>query len=387
MARRTRSKIGFQSGGEPVEEKVGRNTPPWGLSPPVAETNLDSDNFRHADSDDGILPNFGASDLKETYKEATSLSNNFPETAFFDVKASTFEDYLAHVNIEARTGNYLISVGLPGSGKTVLQSFITYAMSVAGNLAVKPDNIENDRGEINHQSQHLRTVWLNDWQRGLFPKGTPLKENEIREIRLNIENLENKYQNFNFSFLEIAGENFKDVVPEGGAPILYDRIKRFLGNKKIKLNIAFILKTDEELGEFTNDVLFTNFIDFIESNLKLDLTQKVGLILVVPNPKFVFGAADWSRMRSNQASDRKFYKERVRRYVYDNFPATYTIYDRWNANKRAITVFHIGEELDGQLKDKDFKDAQSFVNLNYNFFTGKNLEPKYSFWKRIFGIK
>lgn len=385
MARRRRKKIGFQSGEEPeVEEPIIGDEgvdPPWG---PELEDPLGSGDVDPCGS---ILPNFGTSGVGEDTQETDPNVNPFSASPIFDADVSTFEDYLAHVNIEERTGNYLTSVGLPGSGKTVLQSFTTYSMSVAGNLSVRPDNIENDKGEINHQAQHLRTVWLNDWQRGQFPKGTPLKENEIREIRLNIENLENRTQNFNFSFLEIAGENFKDVVPEGSAPILYDRIKRFLTNKNIKLNIAFILKTDEKLGELSNDVLFTNFIEFIEANLKLDLTQKVGLILVVPNPKSVFGQEDWSRMRSNQSSDRRFYKERLRKYIYDNFPATYTIYDRWNSKNRAITIFHIGDERDGKLQNKDFKDARSFINLNYNFFTGKNLEPKNSFWKRMFGIR
>lgn len=385
MARRRRSKIGFQSGDEPDVEEKERIVPPWGAA---LEDSPETPSSGDVDPDEGILPNFGTSNEDVKTVETDPIADQFPDNAYFDADASTFEDYLAHVNIEERTGNYLISVGLPGSGKTVLQSFTTYSMSVAGNLSVKPDNIENDKGEINHQAQHLRTVWLNDWQRGQFPKGTPLREDEIREIRLNIENLENRSQNFNFSFLEIAGENFKDVVPEGSVPILFDRIKRFLTNTNIKLNIAFILKTDEKLGELTNDALFTNFIDFVEANLKLDLTQKVGLILVVPNPKSVFGQEDWSRMRSNQAADRRFYKETLRKYIYDNFPATYTIYDRWNAKKRAITIFHIGDESDDRhLHNKDYKDARSFINLNYNFFTGKNLEPKNSFWKRIFGIR
>ena len=380
MARRRRSKIGFQSGEEPEIEDEG-------VDPPSGPAPEDPPGSGDVDPGESILPNFGTPDVDEDTPKTDPSVDPFSDNPIFDTPSSTFEDYLAHVNIEERTGNYLISVGLPGSGKTVLQSFTTYSMSVAGNLSVKPDNIENDKGEINHQAQHLRTVWLNDWQQGQFPKGTPLKENEIREIRLNIENLENRSQNFNFSFLEIAGENFKDVVPEGSVPILYDRIKRFLTNTNIKLNIAFILKTDEKLGELSNDALFTNFIDFIEANLKLDLTQKVGLILVVPNPKSVFGQEDWSRMRSNQSSDRRFYKERLRKYIYDNFPATYTIYDRWNSKNRAITIFHIGDERDGQLQNKDFKDARSFINLNYNFFTGKNLEPKNSFWKRMFGIR
>ena len=387
MARKRRSKIGFQPGDEIKIEAPNSIDPPWGSRDPVTKDTAEKPINSVGQIGESILPKFGASVKADQNLDPAALANNSQNVTHSNSGSSTFEDYLASVNIEERTGNYLISVGLPGSGKTVLQSFTTYSMSVAGNLSVKPDNIENQKGEINHQAQHLRTLWLDDWKRGQFPKGTPLRENEIREIRLNVENLENRSQNFNFSFLEIAGENFKDVVPEGSVPILYDRIKRFLTNTKIKLNIAFILKTDEALGEPTNDALFTNFIDFIEANLKLDLTQKVGLILVVPNPKLVFGQEDWARMRSNRSADRKFYKERLRQYIYDNFPATYTIYDRWNSKKRAITIFHIGDEIDGLLQNKDYKDARSFINLNYNFFTSKNLEPKNSRWKRIFGIK
>lgn len=387
MARRRRKNIGFQPGDDTEKEAPNPIHPPWGSVGPAKEDFPEKPLFGDGKVAEDLLPKFGSLGKDVQNLNTEGLANQPRNDGRSDLAASTFSDYLSSVNIEGRTGNYLFSVGLPGSGKTVLQSFITYSMSVAGNLSVKPDNIENQKGEINHQAQHLRTIWLNDWQKGQFPKGTPVSENEIREIRLNIENLENRSQNFNFSFLEIAGESFKDVVPEGSAPILYDRIRRFLTNDNIKLNIAFILKTDEKLGELSNDALFTNFIDFIEANLKLDLTQKVGLILVVPNPKSVFGQEDWTRMRSNQSSDRKFYKKRLRKYIYDNFPATYTIYDRWNAKNRAITIFHIGDESDGLIKNKDFRDARSFINLNYNFFTGKNLEPKGSFWKKVFGIK
>ena len=387
MARRRRSKIGFQPGDEIKIEASKPIDPPWGARD--SETKDPSDEPLNSGGKKGesILPEFGSSVKADQNSDTAAVANNLQTSTYSNSGSSTFEDYLASVNIENREGNYLISVGLPGSGKTVLQSFTTHSMSVAGNLSAKPDNIKNDKDEINHQAQHLRTLWLDDWKRGQFPKGTPLNENGMREIRLNVENLENRSQNFNFSFLEIAGENFKDVVPEGSVPILYDRIKRFLTNTKIKLNIAFILKTDEKLGEPTNDALFTNFIDFIEANLNLDLTHKVGLILVIPNPKSVFGQEDWARMRSNQSADRKFYKERLKKYIYDNFPATYTIYDRWNSKKRAITIFHIGDEIDGILQNQDYKDARSFINLNYNFFTSKNLEPKSSRWKRIFGIK
>ena len=386
MARRRSENIGFNPDDEGKKSELvsepDETSGKIGNSPKVDPETLAEDK---SGTSGGILPKFGSSNTDDTVSDTPYTEQQFPDDAYF--KNPPLKNHLASVNIGDRTGNYLISVGLPFSGKTVLQSFTTYSMRVAGNLSVKPDIREED-GEINYQAQQLMTLWLDEWKKGRFPKGTNIEENEIREIRLNIENLENKSQNFNFSFLEISGENFKDVVPTTtSAPMLYDTINAFLKNDKIQLNIAFVLKTDEDQGEATNDALFTNFIDFIEVKLNLDLTQKVGLILVIPNPKKVFGENDWRRMRSNQSTDIKFYKKRVKSYIHDYFPATYITFDRWNSAKRAITVFHIGDEIEGHIENEDFRDARSFINLNYNFFTGKNLEPKNRFWKRILRLR
>jgi hypothetical protein len=385
MARRRRSNIGFTPNGESELDKIQVKIDPVGAIVPASKTVSAPPVEGVEKTSKGILPNFDTTERDDQAPNINSLGNQFPDEAYYD--ESKLKDHLASVNIADRTGNYLLSIGLPASGKTVLQSFLTYAMSVAGNLSAKAD-VTEENGEINHQAQQLRTSWLDAWKVGRFPYGTTTGEEFIREIRLDITNLENKSQRFNFSFLEISGENFKDVVPTAiSAPTLFKRIEAFLTNDKIRLNIAFVLKTDEASGETTNDALFTNFIEFIEVQLKVDVTQKVGLIVVVPNPKLVFGEEDWRRMRSNQKSDRNFYNKRVRDYIYKNFPATYTTFDRWNTKKRAITIFHIGDETEGRLKNEDFRDARSFINLNYNFFTGKNLEPKNSFWKRIFGLK
>ena len=101
---------------------------------------------------------------------------------------------------------------------------------------------------------------------------------------------------------------------------LFQRINSFLTNDKIRLNLAFVLKTDEQLGEPTNDALFTNFIEFVEAQLKLDLTQKVGLILVLPNPKVVFGEEEWRMMRSNKSKDRNFIKNALKIMCTKIFP-------------------------------------------------------------------
>lgn len=348
---------------------------------------------------DPIIPVFGSKG-KETEKKYNSAEtvesegdhqneNEYPDDAYFGAttrdKPEIDEDHLAHVDISDRRGNYLLSVGLPSSGKTVLQSFTTYSMSVSGRLNVTLDNKEID-GKLNYEAQRLQTLWLEEWKKGNFPAGTPLAESEIRELRLDIENLENKKQKFNFSFLEISGESFKDVVPtEVSDPKLFARINNFITNKKIKLNIAFVLKTDETPGEPTNDALFTNFVTFLKNNLPANFDKKIGLILVIPNPKAVFGEENYKRMRSPKSSDRKFYAKLVKRYIYENFPATYVAYDRWNPKKRNITVFHIGDEEQGRLKNADHADAQSFIKLNFRLFTDKVLEPKKSLLQWLFG--
>ena len=380
MARRRRSKIGFPLSDEPkLEEKINDNAGlPPGNTPPIPSSGTDG-------SDGNIHGIFDTPTKDDNSTEYDSGAKEFPDDAY--LKDTELKDHLASVNIDDRTGNYLISVGLPGSGKTVLQSFTTHALSVSGKLSAKADTAEKN-GDINYRAQQLRTVWLALWKEGRLPKGTALGEDEIQEIRLNITNLENKSQRFNFSFLEISGESFKYVVPtEASAPTLFQRINSFLTNNKVRLNLAFVIKTDEQEGEPSNDVLFTNFIEFVETQLKLDLTRKVGLILVLPNPKKVFGEDDWRIMRKKTPEASQFYNKRVKDYVYENFPATYTIFDRWNVNKRAITVFHVGDEVEGSIQNVDFKDAHSFVDLNYQFFTNKKLQPKNSFWKRIFRIK
>jgi hypothetical protein len=348
---------------------------------------------------DPIIPVFSAKSKNTEKKDNTATivetdgefqnESEYPDDAYFGTKnrdkPEIDEDHLANVDISDRRGNYLLSVGLPSSGKTVLQSFTTYSMSVFGRLNITLDNKEID-GKVNYEAQRLQTLWLEEWKKGNFPAGTPLAESEIRELRLDIENLENKKQKFNFSFLEISGESFKEVVPtDVSDPKLFERINNFITNKKIKMNIAFVLKTDETPGEPTNDALFTNFVTFLKINLPANFEKKIGLILVIPNPKAVFGEENWKRMRSPKSSDRKFYAKLVKRYIYENFPATYIAYDRWNTKKRAITVFHIGDEEQGRLKNADHSDAQSFIKLNFRLFTDKVLEPKKSLIQMLFG--
>ena len=388
MARRQGRNIGRASvdGESPKELDDLQERPSSPTQPPIEPIEDDTlDDNRETDSD-GIIPDLGGrnrNENTESQQEEEPILSDFPNNSEIS-EAPTYEleeDHLANVDISQRSGNYLLSIGPPRSGKTVLQSFMTYYMDIGGTLSANLD-IKEPNGTINNEAQRLKTIWLESWTRGTLPKSTPVGEDKIRELRLNVVNQENKSQKFNFSFLEVSGENFLDMVPnEEQNSTLFERLKSFLSNKKIKMNLAFVLKHDEEENIPSCDALFTNFIEFVTNQLDLKIKNRAGLILVLPNTKAVFGKEDWEKSRR----DARFYDRTMKDYIYGNFPATYKIFDNWKKSNRAIISFHIGDVEDDVLTNKDYQDVKAFIGLNYKMFTGKKLAPKFSFLRSLMG--
>ena len=352
----------------------------------IIPTNIDEANA--GDSDDQTLLTSGKNNANPDTSTVPSFERSEPKSLNSvgpqsDHVSDEKADHLAEVNISSRRGNYLLTVGLPRSGKTVLQSFMTYYMGVAGKLDAQLDNKEKGKaGTINHEAQRIQTLWLDSWKKGEFPESTSVGENEIRELRLTVTNNENSGQKFNLSFLEISGENFLSVVPDRNQiPKLFDRLKSFLTNKNIKINIIFLLKSDEENEQVSCDALFTNFIQFVNNELNIDVRKKLNLILVLPATKSIFGEDKWAQAKKNK----RLYEKIMKSYVYEKFPATYMIYNNWKKNNRAIMAFNIGDIENEKLKNQNFEDVKSFINLNYRLFTGKNLSPRFKWFKKLLG--
>ncbi len=339
---------------------------------------------------EGAIPDIGKGSGRKPESEPVESPTGIPNSSAGKTKIQAplytaegdelDKDHLKHVEISKRSGNYLLSIGLPRSGKTVLQSFLTYYMDVGGKLSAELESMEKDSGLINHEAERIKTKWLESWAKGTLPDSTPVGEDEIRELRLNVTNQENKRQKFNFSFLEVSGENFVELVPdEQRNSTLFTRLKDFLSNKKIKMNIAFVLKPDNEPEMPRCDSLFTNFINVVNNHLGLKIQNRAGLILIVPNTKAIFNEEDWKKSRS----DKGFYEKIMKDYIYENHPATYKIYDNWKKNKKAIMSFHIGEVDNEVLAEPDYGDVKAFIKLNYKMFTGDELGA--SWLKRLMG--
>ena len=149
----------------------------------------------------------------------------------------------------------------------------------------------------------------------------------------------------------------------------------------ISLNIIFLLKSDEENEQVSCDALFTNFIQFVNNELNIDIRKKLNLILVLPDTKSIFGEDKWAQAKKNK----RLYEKIMKSYVYEKFPATYMIYNNWKKNNRAIMAFNIGDIENEKLKNQNFEDVKSFINLNYRLFTGKNLSPRFKWFKKLLG--
>ena len=239
------------------------------------------------------------------------------------------QDHLAKVDISKRRGNYILAIGLPESGKTTLQSFMTYFLTVGNDFNASLDVVERNN-DINNQAQFLFTEWLKKWKNGEFPDSTPVGEDEIREIRLDVQNKQNKKQKFNLSFLEISGENFSSIVPDRNqVPTLFNRLRDFITNSKINLNIVLVLKPNSDTRAGIDDLLFANFFVFVKNQLKLTISDRCGLIILVPNPGAIFPEDSWAEAQSNK----KLYNKLVLDHVYSSCPATYNFYTDWNKNK------------------------------------------------------
>ena len=104
MARRRRSKIGFQPGDEIKIEASKPIDPPWGAR--NSETKDPSDEPLNSGGKKGesILPEFGSSVKADQNSDTAAVANNLQNSTYSNSGSSTFEDYLASVNIEKRKG-------------------------------------------------------------------------------------------------------------------------------------------------------------------------------------------------------------------------------------------------------------------------------------------
>ena len=241
--------------------------------------------------------------------------------------------------IEKRRGNYILTLGYPGCGKTVFQSFLYYFIATEGEFS---SNLEKKQiGEQpNYISQNILNTWLENWKDGILPKRNPELEQNIREVRLMVIPRLNPKRKFNFSFLEISGELIKSIVPsEIQAGTIPDTLRRFLLAQKSQKIIVYIFDHNK-----SNDSLFKSILEYIRNIVGSDLDKYYSLIIVVPNPELVLRkVTSDERYQCNYYNDKDLTRNALLDYLRKEAPLLVNEWRNWKKNKRAIYKFYIGQ--------------------------------------------
>lgn len=278
--------------------------------------------------------------------------------------------------IEKATGNYLLTLGYPGSGKTVLQSFIYYYIATNGAYSGSLEKYRKG-AQPSHLTQTLLNKWVRDWSDRKLPESTRESVDAIREIRLRLTPQINTSKSFNFSFVEVSGELIKSVVPtEVQAGSIVETMHSFLTAPKSNKIIVYVFDHNEDSN---NDELFSSLIHYLENAMPGKLDRSYSLMIVVPNPNLIL-----QRMSSDERFGRKYSNineltpEALRHYLRVKAPQLVTTFRYWKKSKRGIYKFHIGEVSENttgvqNLESFDFKDSGRIIDFCYQQFQGKKL--------------
>ena len=279
--------------------------------------------------------------------------------------------------INRATGNYLLTLGYPGSGKTVLQSFIYYYIATHGAYS---GSLEKQRkgAQPSHLTQTLLNKWVKDWSDRKLPESTRESVDAIREIRLRLTPQINTSKSFNFSFVEVSGELIKSVVPtEVQAGSIVETMHSFLTAPKSKKMIVYVFDHNEDSN---NDELFSSLIQYLENAMPGKLDRSYSLMVVVPNPNLVLQRmSSDERFGRNYSNINELTPEALRHYLRVKAPQLVTTFRYWKKSKRGIYKFHIGEVSENTTGDKilesfDFKDSGRIIDFCYQQFHGTKLK-------------
>ena len=271
----------------------------------------------------------------------------------------------------------MLTLGYPGSGKTVLQSFIYYYIATDGTFL---ENLEEQSADAqpSYLTQSLLNKWVKDWTEGRFPESTRESVEAIREIRLKVTPKINRSKRFNFSFVEVSGELIKSVIPtEIQAGSIVQTMHKFLTSTKSKKIIVYVFDINEDSN---NDELFTSLIRYLEGSTSGNLDKFYSLLIIVPNPDAVFSQIlKNKRLQTKKFNTNQLTPEAMLHYVRLRAPQLVTTFRYWRKSKRGILKFHIGSVTENslgepELIDVDFTDSQRIINFCYNQFHGSKLK-------------
>lgn len=254
-----------------------------------------------------------------------------------------------------RDTTYVFLFGPPGAGKTGVTSTLTFHMGTdeEGELRVREEANLNGKALLQDIFKRVRTgAFLNRNSVG-----------NVYEIDLVYTPIR-KRRGMNFTFLEMSGEDLKDIEIEPNAT----KPAEFLPQIDVylaapKLDILFFLVVDHEnAGKY--DGLLVTFLDYIGQRRESHKVPKVLLLI-----------SKWDAYtgRFKKKSD-------IAGFVKQHMPMTY---GRLNAINGVIDFYTVGEVQKDEIVSFGPVRAAAVKRWMYHAITGQRLSNDVSWWERF----
>lgn len=292
--------------------------------------------------------------------------------------------------IDARAGSYILSFGFPGAGKSTFQSHLVRWIAKGGRF-----DWEIAENDSNGASRIAFNNWIRAWGKGEFPRPTAKGVDKVVEMRVSATPKEGKKKKLVFNFLEISGEDLKEVMPSPRRPSwMMEPLREYLGNPKI--NFILVLIVDPTQLPAENEVLFTTLLDYLNANFPT-LKDRMSLLMILSMPELALDKMKKEGDARSRDALHDFpglqYVEQMQTehcdYYFEKYvPMTYARVTGWGG-RWATAKLRIGtpvDTVDGTLVDKvdvkareyrdvEFYDVEKIFSWIFTTFSGQKLGP------------
>ncbi|MFG5379706.1 hypothetical protein [Yoonia sp. R2-816] len=293
---------------------------------------------------------------------------------------------------QARNGNYVLSLGLGGSGKSTFHSFLLRYIEQSGKLDFEMKIPRLRSGEEDHQTRNLLNQWRSKWSRGEFVLPTAASEAAIREINYSVVPSQGIKVPLDFGLIEVSGELLKQVQGgRTGRQSLPEAVHHLIANPRVNLVVLMMVHPDTP----NNDILLTNFIDYVNQNFQ-ERRSQISLGVIIANPDRALEQMI-SQTGGDDASPFSHYQrledQAVIDYMRTMAPGIMAKWVAWPERDRMLVPMRLGDidfvvnpnqkgAMIPRLVAPDFTDVEKVFDWLYHRFTGKRRGP--TFFQRLF---
>jgi hypothetical protein len=300
---------------------------------------------------------------------------------------------------EARPGNYIFAVGLPGSGKTVLQSHVLHYLFESSRY----DTGSDPDPKIAPSQLQTLNYWKRCWRTGEFPEATQIDRADHFRYIIRTKEEDRLNSRYKFGFVEVSGEHFLKIEGEmGQQPQLPEAIQKLLADKRCR--IVFLLVCNAAKDPRRDDDFFHSFFDYFSYHPQLKFRKDTSIAFVLANPKAAKLVIDRAlrdaidRGRPESERNKKLQEERslvgraeisgdrlARLFLRHLMRKTRSSLRSWDGPKRAFgfsigATRHNAEKQRSEVAEYDFDDADRVFRWVYRQTTRIQLP-------RVFGMK